>query len=175
MMTEQVAEARESLESILHGPSGRVVAALERWGTSPPHGDFVVGGGTAYDGSAAFVLWDSMDAPASRYPYRAQLRFVNGRWVLHSILGQCLGCFGSGILPDDETPCPVCLARGWGLVGSEDFEIAAPIAEDSPASTPGGVAGKAKGAKSAAAPTRGNRQAPSFALVPSDDRRPDRN
>jgi len=46
-------------------------------------------------------------------PDLAHLQLRDGKWRLYSLLPQCPGCFGSGILQDDVL-CHVCGAKGWG-------------------------------------------------------------
>jgi len=42
-------------------------------------------------------------------------REEDGLWRLDKFLFQCVSCFGTGILFDDN-PCDTCGATGWGLV-----------------------------------------------------------
>ena len=116
-----VAEAGRALEAILkETPADEFCRALDRWGTVPPRGAFVAGPGIVYEDEAVFRLYDSSEAPGYRWPHLARLRYCDGRWRLESILGQCTSCFGSGLVEPDDTPCGTCVARGWGVVGSNE-------------------------------------------------------
>ena len=119
------AEAGRALKRILRDSDRELLEIAHRhWGTAPVRGDYIVGPGTAFGNDAVFIVWDSADSPSSRLPNLARLTRTTHGWELHSLLTQCLGCFGTGLLPGDDAPCPVCLARGWGLLGSEDFIVA---------------------------------------------------
>ena len=120
----EVAKAREAVEQILKcSDKERLLEALDHWATVPPSGEFVVGPGIVHEERAVFKVWDSAEPGNGEWPHLAHLTRDHRGWFLTSILSQCTGCFGSGLLPEDGSPCPVCLARGWGLLESEDFVL----------------------------------------------------
>ena len=130
-------EARAALQAVLADVnSPLLLAALERWRAPRPVGAFAVGKGTVYGDDAVFVAWDSADPVTSRWPYLARMVRLDGRWVVTSVLAQCTACFGSGFVEPESSPCPSCLARGWGLLGSEDYNLPTDDIESVSASGP---------------------------------------
>ena len=121
-----LASANDALESILRATSDdELCRALNRWGTAPPMGVFAIGPGLVHEDMGLFRLYDSAEPPGNRWPYLARLRFSEGGWRLQSILSQCTSCFGAGLVEPEDTPCGTCLARGWGVIGSTDYSLAA--------------------------------------------------
>ena len=115
--TRTEAEAEDALRRFLTWDRERQEAAFTVWGTPPPLGEFVVGPALICgQGRVTFLLWDSVDPPESRFPYRAILvRRPEGTWAIRTIQSQCTACLGTGLVEADSELCDSCNAEGWGV------------------------------------------------------------
>ena len=109
-------EAAQALQRFLTWPEPARDAAFMVWGTPAPVGHFVVGPSLAHSRDrVTFLLWDSVDPPGARFPYRAMLTRAEGTWAIRTIQSQCTACFGTGLVEADSECCGSCQAEGWGV------------------------------------------------------------
>ncbi len=70
---------------------------------------------------AKYVVVDSGEpGPVKdRSPFMATLRVgPDGEWYLASLLFECPSCFGTGIVPENLSPCETCGSSGWGVAAA---------------------------------------------------------